>query len=267
MANPRSPVLVTGGTGTLGRHVVSRLRDAGCEVRVLTRNSRPAAGGIRFVIGDLAKVDQLQPAVDGVAVIVHCAGSSKGDVGATRNLVRAAASSSPPPHLVFISIVGVDTLPRGYMRSKLEAERVVTESGLPWTVLRATQFYGFVLSGARRMARLPVMPVPSGFRLQPIDPDEVAARLVELALGDPAGSVPDLGGPQASTWDAMLRVYLRARHTRRLIVPVRIPGTSRVRAGGLLPARAWEARATGAQATGRRTWEEFLANNAPPGGQ
>ncbi len=266
MTNPRSPILVTGGTGTLGRHVVSRLRDAGCEVRVLTRNSRPAADGIRFVTGDLAKVDHLRPAVDGVAVIVHCASSTKGDVEATRNLVRAAASSPPLPHVVFISIVGVDTLPWGYMRSKLEAERVVADSGLPWTVLRATQFYDFVLRGAQRMARLPVIPVPSGFRVQPIDPDDVAARLVELALGDPAGRVPDLGGPQESTWDAMLRVYLRARHARRLIVPVRIPGTGRVRAGGLLPTQPAGAHAAGAQATGRRTWEAFLANDAPHGG-
>jgi Alpha/beta hydrolase family len=88
----------------------------------------------------------------------------------------------------------------------------------------------------------------------------------ELVLGDPAGRVPDLGGPHVSTWDDMLRVYLRARHRRRLIVPVRIPGTGRVRAGGLLPTQPAGAQAAGAQATGRRTWEEFLADNSRPVG-
>jgi hypothetical protein len=63
-------------------------------------------------------------------------------------------------------------------------------------MLRVTQFYDYVLTGLRRLARLPVVPVPAGFLVQPIDPEEVAARLVELTLGDPAGRVPDLGGPQ-----------------------------------------------------------------------
>jgi uncharacterized protein YbjT (DUF2867 family) len=266
MKNPKSPILVTGGTGTLGRHVVTRLRDAGCEVRVLTRSSRPSEGGIQFVTGDLVRGDRIEPAIDRVAAILHCASDTKGDVEATRNLVRAAASRPRPPHFVFISIVGVETLSWGYLRSKLEAEQVVADSGLPWTILRATQFYDFILSGAQRMAKLPVIPVPSRFRVQPIDPDDVAARLVELELGDPAGRVPDLGGPQVSTWDDMLRVYLRARHRRRLIVPVRIPGTGRVRAGGLLPTQPAGAQAAGAQATGSRTWEEFLADNSRPVG-
>ena len=260
--NRKSPILVSGGTGTLGRLVVARLLDAGCEVRVLTRTSRPSEHGIQFVTGDLVRGDHVEPAVDGVAAIVHCASSTKGDVEATRNLVRAAASRPRQPHLVFISIVGVDTLSWGYMRSKLEAERVVIGSGLPWTILRATQFYDFVLSGAERMTKLPVIPVPSRFMVQPIDPDDVAARLVELALGDPEGRVPDLGGPKVSTWDEMLRSYLRARRRRRLIVPVRIPGMRVVRAGGLLPAQA-----SAPHATGRRTWEEFLADNTPPGRQ
>ena len=68
-----SPVLVTGGTGRLGRHVVRRLRDAGCEVRVLTRRSRESAGGIEFVLGDLATGEGVAAAGDGAAAIVHCA--------------------------------------------------------------------------------------------------------------------------------------------------------------------------------------------------
>jgi uncharacterized protein YbjT (DUF2867 family) len=117
-----SPVLVTGGTGRLGRLVVPRLVDAGCDVRVLTRRSREA----------------------------------------TRHRVEAAARAGSP-HLVYVSIVGIDHLPAwGYPRAKLQAEQVVADSGLPWTILRATQFYDYVLAGLRRMARLPVVPVPAG---------------------------------------------------------------------------------------------------------
>jgi nucleoside-diphosphate-sugar epimerase len=82
-----SPVLVTGGTGRLGRLVVRRLRDAGCDVRVLTRHRREATDGIRYRTGDLRTGEGVAAAVDGTAAIVHCATSSKGDVDATRNLV------------------------------------------------------------------------------------------------------------------------------------------------------------------------------------
>jgi uncharacterized protein YbjT (DUF2867 family) len=194
--------------------------------------------------------------VDGVATIMHCASSKKGDVDATRNLVRAAASRSRPPHLVFVSIVGVDSLSWGYMRSKLGAERVVADSGLPWTTLRVTQFYDFVLDGAQKMAKLPVIPVPAGFRVQPIDPDEVAAKLVELPLAEPAGRVPDPGGPQVSTWADMMRVYWRARHRHRPIVPVWIPGTRQIRDGGLL---VTQPQTELEHAAAHRTWEEFLS--------
>ena len=98
----------------------------------------------------------------------------------------------------------------GYFASKLAAERVVADSGLPWTTLRAAQFHDLILMVAQQMARLPVIPVPAGFRFQPVDAGEVAARLVELALGTPAGLVPDMAGPQVYEMAELLRGYLRA---------------------------------------------------------
>src|SRR5574341_1282198 len=179
-----SPVLVTGGTGTLGRLVVARLRDTGYVVRVLSRRHREGADGIEFITGDLATGEGIEPAVDGAGTIVHCAGSSKGDEDKARNLVRAA-SRAGTSHLVYISVVGADRIPVvsrvdramfGYFGSKLAAERVVADSGLPWTTLRATQFHDLILMVAQQMAKLPVIPVPAGFRFQPVDAGEVAAR-------------------------------------------------------------------------------------------
>jgi uncharacterized protein YbjT (DUF2867 family) len=166
---------------------------------------------------------------------------------------------------VFISVVGADRIPVvsaadramfGYFGFKLAAERVVAESGLPWTTLRATQFHDLSLMVATQMAKLPVIPVPAGVRFQPVDTDEVAARLVELALGPPAGLVPDMAGPRVSSMADLLRGYLRARGKHRLLVPVRLPGQAAraVRAGAnLAPGRA----------VGHRTWEEFLAERLP----
>jgi uncharacterized protein YbjT (DUF2867 family) len=254
-----SPFLVTGGTGTLGRLVVPRLRDAGAEVRVLSRRPHEPGDGVEFAVGDLATGEGLDAAVDGIGTIVHCGGSAKGDDDKARNLVRAAARGAQ--HLVFISVVGADRVPVdsgldramfGYFAAKRAAEQVVAGSGMGWTTLRATQFHDLVLTVARQLARLPVLPVPAGVRFQPVDAGEVAARLAELALGPPAGLVPDFAGPRMEPFAGLLRGYLRATGRRRLLVPVRLPGGAAraVRAGAnLAPERA----------VGRRTWEDFLA--------
>jgi uncharacterized protein YbjT (DUF2867 family) len=252
----QSPILVTGGTGTLGSSVVRRLRARGCPVRVLSRKEGAGGDGVEYVVGDLAKGSGVEEAVGGVDVIVHCASARKGDAGATRNLVKAAAmAQGTPPHLVYISIVGVDAVPFGYFQTKLAAEKVVVESSLPWTIQRATQFYDFVLSGARSMTRLPIVPVPREFRCQPIDPVEVAEKLVDLALGPPSGRVPDIGGPEVSTWAEMVRQYLQAARRQRAVVQVWLPRMKAIRAGGLLVNGDSEGTAN---AYGKTTWEQFL---------
>jgi len=263
-----APILVTGGTGTLGRLVVARLRDAGCDVRVLSRRSREGreaikedGQGIERVTGDLGTGEGADAAVEGTEIIVHCAGSAKGDEDKARHLV-GAASRAGARHLVYISVVGADRIPVasgidramfGYFASKRAAERAVADSGVPWTTLRATQFHDLTLATARQMSRLPVIPVPAGFQFQPVDADEVAARLVELALGTPAGLVPDMAGPRVYEMATLVRGYLRARGMHRPIVPVWLPGKA---------ARAFRAGANLApdRAVGRRTWEDFLAN-------
>src|SRR5262245_44979753 len=200
-----SAILVSGGTGTLGRLVVSRLQGAGRDVRVLSRRSREGGEGIKeggeaieFVRGDLATGEEIEAAVEGTEIIVHCAGSSKGDEEKARNLLRAA-SRGGARHLLYISVVGADTIPLasgidramfGYFGSKLAAERAVADSGLPWTTLRATQFHDLILMTARQIARLPLIRIPTGFRFQPVDAGEVAARLSERSrLQCPSRSV------------------------------------------------------------------------------
>jgi uncharacterized protein YbjT (DUF2867 family) len=256
-----SPILVTGGTGTLGRLVVPLLKNAGCDVRVLSRRGHEREDGIEFVTGDLASGEGVGAAVNGTEIIVHLAGSTKGDEDKARHLIRAT-SPAGVRHLVYISVVGADRIPLvsgidramfGYFGSKLAAEQAVADSGLPWTTLRATQFHDLLLMVARQMAKLPVIPIPTGIRFQPVDTGEVAARLVQLALDKPAGLVPDLAGPRTYEMADLLRQYLRACRKRRLLVPVRLPGSA---------AQAFRAGANLApdRAVGRRSWEEFLAD-------
>jgi uncharacterized protein YbjT (DUF2867 family) len=257
-----SPILLTGGTGTLGRLVVPLLHEADIEVRILSRQDHDSVAGIEFVTGDLAAGEGVEAAVAGVETIVHCAGSAKGDDDKTRTLVRAAARAGVR-HLVYISVVGADRVPVvsgvdramfGYYAAKRAAERLVAESGLGWTILRATQFHDLLLTMVTGMAKLPVIPVAAGFRFQPVDAGEVAARLVELSLGQPAGLVPDIGGPRVYGMQDLIRDYLRATRRCRLLVSVRLPGQA---------ARALRAGAnlTPGRAVGRRTWEDFLADH------
>jgi uncharacterized protein YbjT (DUF2867 family) len=256
-------ILITGGTGTLGSLVVPRLQSAGCTVRVLTRQRRETEDEVELVTGNLDTGEGVDAAVQGADVIVNCAGSSTGDDVKATNLVRAA-SGAGVRHLVHISVVGADRVPVqsrvdramfGYFASKLAAERVVADSGIPWTTLRATQFHELMLIVARQMTKLPVVPLPVRFRIQPVAADEVAARLVELALATPAGLVPDIAGPRIYTAKELLRAYLRASGKHRVSLPVWLPGKA---------AGAFRAGANVApdRAVGRRTWEEFLAERA-----
>jgi uncharacterized protein YbjT (DUF2867 family) len=255
-----SLILVTGGTGTLGKLVVPRLRAAGAKVRVLSRQAREDRGDVEFVRGDLDTGAGVDAAVAGAEVIVHCAGAQKGDGDKARALVRAAHAAGAP-HLVNISVVGAARIPQdsgldramfGYFGSKLEAEQVVAGSDLPWTTLRATQFYDLWLTVGRAVAKLPVVPVAAGTRFQPVDADEVAARLVELALGAPAGLAPDMAGPRIYPMADLVRSYLRAVGKRRPLLPVRLPGkaAAAVRAGVNL---------SNERGAGLLTWEDFLA--------
>ena len=192
----------------------------------------------------------------GVDVIVHAATTlGRGDVEATRKLV-AAARRAGSPRLVYISIVGVDQVPLFYYRAKLSAERVVEASGLPWTILRATQFHDLIAAMSRVQRRLPVTFTLAKVRFQPIDVGEVAERLAELAVDEPRGRVSDIGGPEVREAVDLARTYLRAVGRRRRVVPLWLPGkTGRGyrRGGHLAPDHA----------VGRITFEEFLRRSRP----
>ncbi|WP_435591074.1 SDR family oxidoreductase [Nocardia sp. bgisy118] len=242
-------VLVTGGTGTLGNHVVPLLRAAGHDLRVLSRSPRPAVDGIEYVTGDLLRGEGIEAAVAGADTILHLAGGPKGDDVATRNLVRAAAEAR---HIVYIGVIAAEELPLGYFRAKADSERAIIDSGLPHTILRAAQFHDLALKTVRAMGKLPVAPAPGGLRWQPVDSREVAARLVDLTTAAPAGRVPDLAGPEVLTLGDMIRDYLRAAGKRRPLLPVRVPGKvgRAYRAGANLNLDTAE--------HGKRTWAEFL---------
>ncbi|MFD1522065.1 SDR family oxidoreductase [Pseudonocardia yunnanensis] len=219
---------MTGGTGTLGRRVVERLVAADRPVRVVGRRPNPGGvpAGVEFVRADLRRRTDADVAVAGAAVVVHCATTyGPRDVELTRNVV-AAARSAGRPHIVDVSIVGIDRIPIFYYRAKLEAERLLESSGLPWTVQRATQFHDLVARLLDLQRRSPVIVVPAGVRVQPVDVRDVATRLACLADGEPAGRVADIGGPEVHELRELAVLYQRVLGGRRPVVPIRFPGAA-----------------------------------------
>ncbi|MEU8663204.1 SDR family oxidoreductase [Actinoplanes philippinensis] len=242
-------ILVTGSTGTLGRPVAALLASLGHDVRGLSR--RPGAAHQ----GDLATGAGLDAALDGVDSVVHCASDTRGfgrtDIAATRNLLDAAARAGNP-HIVFVSIVGVDRIPYPYYRVKLDAEGLIEAYG--GTILRATQFHEFVLAGARLAARLPLIPAPD-VPVQPISTRDVAARLAELVDRPVPGRADDLGGPEVLHAPDLFRAYRDRIGSRRRVVPVRLPGAAfrAFRNGEHL---------TPAHRSGGERWSDFLGGTA-----
>ncbi len=244
-------ILVTGGTGQLGSAVVTALKTAGEQVRVLSRRRTP-----EYATGDLRTGRGIDTAVAGADVIVHCATDFRRETQLARRLVEAARWAGTE-HLVYVSIVGVDRIPLGYYQHKYEGERLIADSGLPYTILRATQFHALVRTLFAGASRLPVVPVPKT-RFQPVDVRDVASRLATLAVGDPVGRADDFGGPEVLDAADLARAVSTASGRERRVLPVRLPGAvfcGYAEGGNLTPEHA----------DGKITFAEYLAEQPDAG--
>ncbi|NKE59197.1 SDR family oxidoreductase [Lentzea sp. PSKA42] len=221
--------VVTGGNGSLGKHVVAALPGAKAVSRSTGTDLLRGTG-----LGAL-RAD----------VVVHCATSFRREVDMTRAVLAAK-----PAHLLYISIVGCNEVPLPYYKQKLAAERLIINSGVPYTILRATQFHSLLHTMFDRLSKLPLMPVP-GFRFQPIDEAEVGLELAALAQAAPAGIAPEMGGPEVREATDFARMYLAATGKKRRLVPLKVPGATyrAYRAGGNL---------TPGRAVGERTFSQYL---------
>jgi uncharacterized protein YbjT (DUF2867 family) len=208
-------IVVIGGSGLIGTKLVSRLRRCGHDVVAASLET-----GVNIITGE-----GLSRAVDGAEVLVDVANSPSFEDGpvlkffetAGRNLLAAERSAGVRHHLT-LSVVGADRLAdSGYLRAKLVQERLVEASGIPYTILRSTQFFEFI------GAIIDSATAPLGVRLspalfQPVAADEVVAVLADLALELPLDSIVEVAGPEARPMDEMAREYLTATHDKRQVI-------------------------------------------------
>jgi len=205
-------IVVTGGTGTLGRHVVNQLLARNCDVYVLSSQDNPIVPDwAKVVKGNLVTGEGLQNLRD-ANIIIHCASNPKDaqntDVIGTGNLLKAL-DKTKICHFINVSIVGVDKTDYPYYKAKTAAESLVSQSGIPFTTLRATQFHDLVLNMTRSFEIDDEnILVPAGMKFQSIDVNEVALRLAELTEEQPSGLLPDIGGPEVLTIEEMVKTWL-----------------------------------------------------------
>ena len=246
-------VVVTGGSGGLGREVMSRLRSR--QVRAVAASRRTGF--------DLASGEGVREVLADADVIVHAATNvrfRKVDLDGTRRMIRILQERSQPPHLIYVSIVGVDRNPFPYYRAKYACELVLERSGLPVTVVRATQFHTLLRMIGEVSARGPVAFVPRDAAFQSCDHRWVADELTSLALGDaPLGyrRASDLAGPERTTFVEVLELARQAAGKgppRLVTLPV---------VGGALKAFAAGANLPGSEAKvsgiGYRDWLREVA--------
>ena len=253
-------ILVTGGTGALGREVVKRVRAAGHMARVLSR--KPSAEP-DWAQGDIATGAGLGEALIGIDAVVHAATSAAQpwklratDVVGTRR-VLAMARAAGVRHVVYMSIVGMEGVTYPYYKYKVEAEAVMRENIVPWTILRATQFHSLMETFLSAFSMVPgVAMIPKGWQFQPVDTADVAKRLVGVVTGRPAGLLPDFGGPEVRNLGSLALPWLAARQSRKRVVNLQLPfNFSRQFAAGRL--------LTPEHKDGTTTFEQFLEKRYP----
>jgi len=240
-------VLVTGGTGHLGRDIVRLLKSDGRQVRILARNPGDDPD-LEWIKGDLGTGLGVAEAVTGVDVVVHAATNSPAaqrgqlrvrdfarspgdvDIEGTGRLL-AEAGRERVKHFLHVSIIGVQESQLPYSRVKAAAENIVREGVVPWSIVPASGFYWLLARMFDTMARRPLWPLPSNLDMQPCDSTEFAQFVVESVNAGPSGLRRDFGGPEILSLVKLAGQYQAARGLKRRILPLRVPARL-LRAGG-----------------------------------
>lgn len=207
-------IVVIGGSGLIGSKTVERLRQKGHEVVAASPNS-----GVNTITGE-----GLADALTGAQVVVDVANSPSFEDKAVleffetsgRNLLAAEAAAGVGHH-VALSVVGTDRLlASGYFRAKMAQENLIKASKIPYTIVRATQFFEFVGAIAQSATEGQTVRLPPAL-MQPIASDDVAAVMADVAVGEPLNGTVELAGPEPIRLDELVRRFLSANRDARKV--------------------------------------------------
>jgi uncharacterized protein YbjT (DUF2867 family) len=231
-------VLVTGGTGHLGRDLVRRLVARGRNVRLLA--TKPGVEtDVQWVKGDLATGEGIEDSLRGIHSVINAAtfspvarrggarisdlfsSPSAVDIGGTQRMLDASARAGVR-HFLHVSIVGLEDTSLPYSRVKLAGECLVRQSPIPWSVVRATPYYYLLANMLASLRHLPIWPLPNHL-CNPVDTSDVADYLIECLDDGRRGVLDEIGGPENLSLVEMARQFQQARTLRRPILPIPIP--------------------------------------------
>ncbi len=207
--------LVIGGTGLIGTRLVKRLRDAGHDALAASPSS-----GVNSITGA-----GLADAMTGADVVVDVTNAPSWEDAAvmdffeqsTRNLLRAAAEAGVR-HYIALSVVGAERMPdSGFMRAKLAQEGLIHFGGVPYTIVRATQFFEFIAAIAESGAADGTIHLPPA-QFRPIAADDVAAALADVTVAAPRNGMVELAGPEALPMDQFARQLLNKKGDSRPVI-------------------------------------------------
>jgi uncharacterized protein YbjT (DUF2867 family) len=207
-------IVVIGGTGLIGSKVVERLKQKGHEAIAAAPNT-----GVNTITGE-----GLQQAMTGAQVVVDLANSPSFEDKAVlkffetseRNLLPAEAAAGVRHH-VALSIVGTDRSDNGYFRAKVAQEKLIEASGIPYTIVRSTQFLEFLGAIADSSAAGNAVRLPPGL-FQPIAAEDVAAAVADVALAPPRNGIVEIAGPERAPFNEIVARYLKAIGDPREVV-------------------------------------------------
>ena len=208
-------IVVIGGTGLIGSKVVANLKQKGHEALAAAPNT-----GVNTITGD-----GLREAMAGTQVVVDVANSPSFEDKAVleffdtsgRNLLAAEAAAGGVRHHVALSIIGIDRSDNGYFRAKVAQEKLIKTSGIPYTIIRSTQFLEFLGAIANSSADGNIVRISPGL-FQPIAADDVAAIVADVALAAPRNGIVEIAGPERAPLNEIVARYLKAVRDPREVV-------------------------------------------------
>lgn len=216
-----SEIFITGGTGNLGRSLVKLLTEKQKPFVIGSRSNKYGADNI--VVMDLLANTGLKEAVKGRKIIFHLATDLKKDTEATQNLLNAIGNDTDV-HLIYMSIVGIDDVPFPYYQQKLASENAVKASGIPYTILRATQFHEFIDELLSTFLKFPIGILPKKVVSQPIQIEVVADELYKLSLEKPENKTYNIGGLESFTFGQMAEEWQKQTGKKRWMINLPLLG-------------------------------------------
>jgi uncharacterized protein YbjT (DUF2867 family) len=255
-------VLVTGSTGLLGSTLVNQLTNLNYEVKLTSRRKPDITGSrdFKWVYSDMLTGEGIEESVKDVDVIIHAATSptKNSKLIEVSEFERFISKIQHVKHFIYPSIVGIDEIPMKYYQFKCEAEEILKNSSIPYTIARATQFHSFVDQLLLSRPLFKRYLIPGDMKFQSVDVEDFGHHLIQLMSDGPKGRVDDFGGPEIMTLREMAELKMKINNETKKVFSFSLPGK--------LYKSFLEGKNTNPiQKRGKITFEEFLRNKLDRG--